>query len=230
MRATGIMVLGLIVIVGSGSAAAVVQARTESGVAALTLSADSCAATATATYRLPSAARLVSVSDPLVGDLIGGTKADAYPKEDLARINGVEVRGRTLSVSAAAEPDVCHSVQLPGEPADAPWSAAIDADISYLVPDLAWARRQAKEAMRNNLDSVYWSEARVKCQRKGEATFTCGLSTFAGDSGVAANGRVTLDRGEEFAHYRFSVITLDQYCYFVLHKPYRKCRKLRTWR
>jgi hypothetical protein len=99
---------------------------------ALTLSAASCSGLATATLRLPTDARSISVVHPRVGDTAGGTKAGVYPHPDLAVITGVEVSGHRITISASGNPESCPSRRTASEPIDAPWSAAVDVEANFV--------------------------------------------------------------------------------------------------
>jgi hypothetical protein len=99
---------------------------------AITLSAPNCTERATATLRLPSDARSISVVRPRVGDTVGGTKAGVYPHTDLAVIVGVEVSGHRITISASGNPQSCSSRRTASEPIDAPWSAAVDVEANFV--------------------------------------------------------------------------------------------------
>jgi hypothetical protein len=76
-------VAGLVMLPGAASA--------DGRVVPLSFSGADCGAVATATYRLPSAARLAYASSPVVGDWVGATKADRHSRKEMARVTGVEL-------------------------------------------------------------------------------------------------------------------------------------------
>ncbi len=195
----------------------------------LSFSGANCSAVASATYQLPSAARLAYARTPVVGDWVGATKADGYSRQSMTRVTGVDLRGRTLTVTLAADPARCLGSAVPGEPVDAPWTAALDADLSWIVPDERWARLQTKSLVAELLAQAFADDATIRCRRAGEARFRCSFGTYAGDSSASGHGTLSLGRDDEFARYSFRVQTFDEYCYFVVHRPLHRCEKTVRW-
>ncbi len=190
----------------------------------------SCDAVASASWRLPAGARLAYATRPTVGARLVATKADSYGRDDFARVTGVELRGRTLTVTVAADPVRCRSVALPAEPVDAPWSAAVDATVSYVVPDRRWAQRETAKIARQQLESAFGDTLVTRCRARGAARFACELAAYAGDAVVYGKGRLTLARDDEWPHYDFTVKQLDEYCHAVLRRPMRSCLRTTRWR
>ncbi|HST38423.1 MAG TPA: hypothetical protein VLK58_02890 [Conexibacter sp.] len=201
-----------------------------SRVVPLSFDGASCDAVATASWRLPAGARLAYAARPTVGARLVATKADSYGRDDFARVTGVELRGRTLTVTVAADPVRCRSVALPGEPVDAPWNAAIDATISYVVPDHRWAQRETAKLARQQLESGFSDTLVTRCRARGQARFSCELTAYAGDSAVYGKGRLTLAQDDEWPHYDFTVKHLDDYCHAVLRRPLSRCLRTTRWR
>lgn len=195
----------------------------------LTFAGDNCAAAADATSRLPASARLAAIRGTLIGRAVGGTKADQYPHEALARVVGADIRGRTLTVTLVADPATCLGSAIPGEPVDAPWTAALDVDVSWIVPDARWAQRQTRSLALGGLEAGFADELRTRCRRTGDARFRCEFWSFAGDSVVIGRGRLALGRDDEAPRYRFRVAHVDEYCLSVLRRPLRACRRTTTW-
>lgn len=212
---------GLVVLPGAAAA--------DGRVVPLSFSGADCGAVTSATYRLPSAARLAYARSPVVGDWVGATKADRYSRQAMARVTGVELLGRTLTVTLAADPARCLGSAVPGEPADAAWTAALDADLSWIVPDARWARLQTKSLIGSFMAQAYGDAATVRCRRAGEARFRCGFGTYAGDTSAGGRGTLSLGRDDDSPHYAFRVKTFDEYCYYVIHRPLRRCLRTDRW-
>lgn len=205
-------------------------AAADGRVVPLSFSGASCSAIASTTYQLPSAARLAYARTPTVGDWVGATKADSYSRQAMARVTGVDLRGRALTVTLAADPARCLGSGVPGEPVDAPWTAALDADLSWIVPDERWARLQTKSLIAGGMAQAFADDATIRCRRAGEARFRCSFGTWAGDASASGRGTLSLGRDDEFAHYSFRVRTFDEYCYYVVHRPLRRCVKTDRWK
>ncbi len=195
----------------------------------LSFAGANCGAVANATYQLPSGARLAYARTPVVADWVGATKADRYSRQSMTRVTGVDLRGRTLTVTLAADPARCLGSAVPGEPVDAAWTAALDVDLSWIVPDEHWARLQTKSLISGGLAQAFADDATIRCRRAGEARFRCSFGTYAGDSSASGHGTLSLGRDDEFARYAFRVQTFDEYCYFVVHRPLHRCEKAVRW-
>jgi hypothetical protein len=205
-------------------------AAAETRVIPLTFEGADCRAVATATHRLPAAARLAYASAPVVGAWLDGTKGDAHPRADIARVTAVEVRGRTLSVTVAADPARCLGAAVPGEPVDSAWTVALDATLSLVVPDVRWARTQTTRLARSTLGPGYADSVRTRCRRTGQASFSCEFGAFAGDMVVGGRGRISIGRDDEWPRYSFTVRRLDEYCYAVRYRPLGRCMTTERWR
>ncbi|MBB4662376.1 hypothetical protein [Conexibacter arvalis] len=225
-RIVGLLASGAAVCALGGAQSAAAETR----VVPLTFAGADCRSVAVATYRLPAAARLAYATAPVVGARIGGTKGDAHPRGSLARVTAVEVRGRTLAVTVAADPARCLGALLPGEPVDGPWTAALDANVSFVVPDLRWARRQTTSTADALLDPAYAGSVRSRCRRAGQARFSCAFSAFVGDSVVVGRGKVSIGGDDEWPRYSFGVRWIDEYCHAVLRRPLRRCLTTDRWR
>jgi hypothetical protein len=202
----------------------------EARVVPFNFSGASCGAVATAVYRLPANARLAHATRPIVGQRVAGTKADAYSHEGLARVTGVDLQGRMLTITLAADPARCLATGLPGEPSDAPWTAALDANLSWITPTTRWARVQAGDSIGIWLGEAFEDEARTTCSASGVARFSCRFSTFAGDVSVVGRGTVSIGRDDEFPHYSFRAMWLNEYCASFERRPAKRCVSHRHWR
>lgn len=205
------------------------EAGADGRVLPLSFTGASCDAAVAQTYVLPSAARLAYASSPVVGSWIGATKADQFSRQAMVRVTGVDLHERTLTVTVAADPARCLGSALPGEPVDASWTAALDADLSWTVPDERWARLQVKSLIGEGLAPAFADEARIRCRRAGQARFACSFGTFAGDATASGRGTLSLGRDDELPHYAFRVQTFDEYCYFVVHRPLHRCLRTTRW-
>lgn len=205
------------------------EAGADGQVVPLSFTGASCSAVVSQTYVLPSAARLAYARSPVVGSWIGATKADQYSRQAMVRVTGVDLHDRALTVTVASDPARCLGSALPGEPVDASWTAALDADLAWIVPDERWARRQTKSLIGDLLAPAFADEARIRCRRAGQARFACSFGTFAGDTTASGRGTLSLGRDDESPHYAFRVQTLDEYCYYVVHRPLRRCLRTTRW-
>lgn len=221
---------GLLAAGAAGWAVGAPTAAAETRVIPLTFDGADCRSVATATHRLQAAARLVHAAAPVVGAWLDGTKGETYPRADIGRVTAVEIRGRTLSVTVAADPARCVGAAVPGEPVDSAWTVALDATVSLVLPDERWARTETTRLARSMLGPGYADEVRSRCRRAGQARFSCEFGTFAGDVVVGGRGRIWIGHDDEQPRYSFSVRRLDEYCYAVVRRPLRRCLTTDRWR
>jgi hypothetical protein len=220
-----------LVLFGTLAISPIAEGRRESQTVPVNLEGGDCSAVAEASTRMPRTARLISVNAPGVGDTFSGEKAGGFPKADLGVITGIEIEGRRIVVSAQADPALCRTASVPGEPLDAEWSAAIDLSVSYTSVSLAWARRTTRDSIRQNLGDGFVTPrmTRVTCRRRSTSTYFCRFVTVAGDTSASGSGTVALAVDAVAPRVRFRVRIVNEYCLLVQRKPATRCIGRRSW-